>query len=435
MPMRLPSRVTRLNPATVLAWLLITFLVLFPKGGFKIGSIPITWGYILLALCGPLLLVARLLAFPFREPRRLLGAAVCILPFQAIFLYAAVVNGISEIGIFISSVINFYYLPGVFLLLFPWFYPRLNGPLLARYFRFSILAAALFGIAMFFYHPVVGSYIEIPYLTVNSGDYGEIELYKHIRRGIFLKLISTYNNGNLYGVATLILLPLYNTLEPRRWKRYTLIVALILTLSRTVWAGLILQELFALAITLRTSFKRFPRVTPGPAIRAALTVASMVLLVLLGLLFNAKKLSFLFDQNLGGRASHPLCLQPSQLDSSRYRRRICGDRLRHRHRQLRRHRPAGAAPLLRQSPHPVSRAAPALPFSAQNRRSPRSCAVRRHRCKRRRHQSHPGPDLLLVRLHGLPLRLARRPKHPSSRSGTYPLRVIPHPPCHPCRIL
>ena len=54
----------------------------------------------------------------------------------------------------------------------------------------------------------VGKFIEIPFLTVNAGDYGTLESTKHINRGGYLKLISTYNNGNVYGVATLILLPL-----------------------------------------------------------------------------------------------------------------------------------------------------------------------------------------------------------------------------------
>ena len=305
------ARATGRTLATAFAWLLITFLVLFPKGGFKVGGVPVTWGFILLGLCGPPLVIARLVVFPLRAPIRLFAALACAIPFQVIFLYTAVFNGISDIGSLLACVTNFYYIPWLFLLVFPCFYPRLDGPGLARHFRFCILAAALFGIAMFFYHPIVGSFIEIPFLTVNSGDYGELELRKHIVRGAFLKLISTYNNGNLYGVATLILLPLYNMLEPKRWKRYTLLAALIFTLSRTVWAGLILQEVFSLAIALKTSFRRFPRVVPGPAVRGALTVAAMVLLVLFGLLFNANKLSFLFDENLGGRApvlaafSHP----------------------------------------------------------------------------------------------------------------------------------
>ena len=36
---------------------------------------------------------------------------------------------------------------------------------------------------------------------MNASDYGELEITKNIGRGFFYKLISTYNNGNLYGVA------------------------------------------------------------------------------------------------------------------------------------------------------------------------------------------------------------------------------------------
>ena len=95
----------------------------------------------------------------------------------------------------------------------------LDGERLAHWFRTCVFLAAAWGIFLFFFRPLTGHFIEIPYITVNASDYGELENTKNIARGTLFKLISTYNNGNLYGVATLLLLPLYLQLEPRRFRR------------------------------------------------------------------------------------------------------------------------------------------------------------------------------------------------------------------------
>jgi len=54
--------------------------------------------------------------------------------------------------------------------------------------------------------------IEIPYFTINAADVGEVA-DKYNQRGNIMKLISTYNNGNIFGVCTLMFFPLfyYNT--------------------------------------------------------------------------------------------------------------------------------------------------------------------------------------------------------------------------------
>jgi hypothetical protein len=186
-------------------------------------------------------------------------------------------------------------------LVYPPFFGFVDGVKLARYFRFCILIAALWGIFLFFWHPLTGHYIEIPYLTVNADDYGQIETTKHIDRGLFFKLISTYNNGNLYGVDTLIFLPLYELLEPVRWRRLAIKAALLLTLSRTVWVGLVFYELLPVFSLLMNSAKSFPRVFLGKIGRTLGAVAVVVVLVFASLLFNGSSLRFLFDPELGGR--------------------------------------------------------------------------------------------------------------------------------------
>jgi hypothetical protein len=137
---------------------------------------------------------------------------------------------------------------------------------------------------------------------VNAEDYGQLETTKHIDRGLFFKLISTYNNGNLYGVATLILLPLYNLFEPKPWKRAVLKIALILTLSRTVWIGVLLEQLLSLLRVGGRAAVTFPRIALGPARRAAVTILVTCGGIFLGFLLTARKLTFLFDSQLGGRS-------------------------------------------------------------------------------------------------------------------------------------
>ena len=299
--MRLAVRIPR--PASVIVWLLVTFLVLFPKGGIRIANIPITWGYLLLGMLLPPLLIVRLLVHPLRQSRLAVAAAASLLPFQLLFVYSFAANGIENLGYAFADITCFFFLPTLFLLIFPSFLSFVDLQAFQRQLRFCILAAALWGIFLFFYHPIMGKFIEIPYLTVNAGDYGLLETYKHINRGGYLKLISTYNNGNLYGVATLILLPLYLLLEPSAWKRNVVRLALALTLSRTVWAGLLLEQGFSILAQAPRLFARFPRVRPGPALRQTIALAATAGLVLLGLSFTSSNLTFLYAEGLGGRES------------------------------------------------------------------------------------------------------------------------------------
>jgi len=285
------------------AWFLVVFLCLFPKGGIKLGSLPLTWGYLYLALLTPPLALVRILVMPLRFPVRLLAVLGMMAPIQILCLYAADVYGILDRSFAVSTFAGLFFLPWIFLLVYPPFLIYIDGQRLAKYLRISIVAAAAWGILLFIVHPITGKFIEIPYLTVNAADYGELETTKHIARGLFLKLISTYNNGNLYGVCMLILLPIYTLLEPQKWRRAIVQIALFLTLSRSVWAGMIVNELFALVLLLLRQVDTFPRVFLGGATKRVAALATTVVLIFASLLFNARNINFLFDTQLGGRAS------------------------------------------------------------------------------------------------------------------------------------
>lgn len=300
----------RRHPFRVLIPLLmVIFLVLFPKGGIKIGDAPITWGYVILGLTAVPLAIVRVLAKPLRATPQLIAAAGSLGPFQMLFVYSWIANGMSAISEVLSIVTGFFFLPAMFLLVYPSFIRDLNRDFILSTLRNCIFWAAVFGIFLFIFHPITGFYIEIPYLTVNAADFGQLEATKHIDRGRFLKLISTYNNGNVYGAATLILFPLYKIVEPKRWKRNLLSVALVLTLSRTVWAGLLFEQFLSLGALICESLPTFPRVPVGAALKRTAVIATTAGLVLVGFLLTSYSVAFLFDSDLGGRGNPLVALQ------------------------------------------------------------------------------------------------------------------------------
>lgn len=290
----------------VAALLLVVFLVLFPKGGFRLGPLPLTWGYLLLGVVTPPALLVRFLQMPLRYPRRVLLVVFLLLPMQLLFVYAGKFYGVSNPAFAFSTFVGLFALPWLFLLIYAPFFPRLDGEQLARWFRFCVFWAAAWGIFLFFLHPIAHHFIEIPYLTVNASDYGELESTKNIGRGFFYKLISTYNNGNLYGVATLLLLPLYERLEPSKLRRGTVKTALFLSLSRTVWVGLILNELLSLSVQLLRQIPTFPVLFLGAARRRFIAVGAIVGFILFSVLFISAQgggMQFLLDLTGGNRVN------------------------------------------------------------------------------------------------------------------------------------
>lgn len=204
------------------------------------GSLPLTWGYICLGLVATL----GLLTTPPKS-RWLQGSLL----FLAFGLYATFGEALagqgfpSTRGIAILTVtigIPCLYFFGIG----SWLDQTKNFKLLLRAVQICTLAAAVYGLFLFVYYWRTKSYIDIPYLTVGAGS--EMELSdKNNRRGGLTKLFSTYNNGNIYGICTLMLLPLYCILDKSQTRQLIIKLALVLTLSRTIWFALIVHEILA----------------------------------------------------------------------------------------------------------------------------------------------------------------------------------------------
>jgi hypothetical protein len=284
------ARLRPVERATLLFFVL--FLLVFPKGGIKVADVPITWGYIGLAPVFALFLY-RLYdgaAGAVRTARLLvLGLLV---PFQVIGWTAFLLNGVGNLGFSISFAVTFFFIPLVLVLVLGMELDRIDLTPLLRALRVAIPLIAAYGIVLFAYKLATGEFIEIPYLTVNAGDVGELD-EKYIDRGGVFKLISTYNNGNIYGVSLLILLPLYTWLERSPVRTGIVKLSLLLTLSRTVWAGLLVHEVVQRLYVRRISAKAL----------AALT--GVLALIVGGIGYSLhlmdRSLSFVADRTLGGR--------------------------------------------------------------------------------------------------------------------------------------
>ncbi len=291
--------------ATAAAAVLCVALVVFPKGGIRVGVFPITWGYLLLFASVLVFAPYRFLFAKVLYVRRQFAAFFFIAPFSLVVFYAAVAYGLQYLGGFVSTVTSLSFLPALFLWFYPPMLPLVQREVFIKWLQRCVLAAALFGIFLFFWRPLTGSWIQIPYLTVNAGDVDDFAYTKNIARGNFFKLISTYNNGNLYGAATLTVLRLFEEITPKRWQRWTVRGALFLTLSRTVWAGLLFDLILSLIASVIQQRRYFPVLRLGKAAWSTvilLTVAPTFFL-LSHLIGVRQQNGFLLDPTLGGRTA------------------------------------------------------------------------------------------------------------------------------------
>lgn len=267
------------------------FLVVFPKGGIKLKGIPLTWGYLFLAVIS-LSLFLRKKYFVRKEH---LYSLMALVPFQIYSLISIYINGVQNVGFFISFLVCFLFLPFIFFFVFSQYLENLDLAYFFKIFKRSILFISSYGIFLFFYRGVFGSLLEIPLLTVNWHETGLIEDFKYNNnRGFFLKLISTYNNGNIYGLCLLMFLPLYKYLEKSILKKSIVKLSIILTLSRTVWIGYILADFFFDFFIIKNKKKSLIK----------FLISSLILIsiiIIFAVFFLDKPLRWFFDKNLGGR--------------------------------------------------------------------------------------------------------------------------------------
>lgn len=290
----LPLKLNNERLREILFGIAVVLLVIIPKGGFKIAGIPLTWGYLYLGLLFILTAIIILDKYRFKINSKHYMCYVATLPFVFYFtIHLAVFGYDGTIGNLISFYVSFVFLPLLFFVFLGSFLAKIEGNYIEKLITDGVFVIAVYGVFLFIYKQTAGEFLEIPYITVNSGDLGELSRSKFNQRGSVSKLISTYNNGNIFGVCVLMLFPVFYKNCQSKIKILIVIVALLLTLSRTVWIGLI----FYFLVIYRNRFLKLAKVY---------FVGGIILFFLGSILmtryFQYGSLEgFIFDSNLGGR--------------------------------------------------------------------------------------------------------------------------------------
>lgn len=278
----------------ILFFLAVLLLVILPKGGIKIAGIPLTWGYLYLGFL--LILSAFIIGskYRFAVNSKHFMCLVATIPFVVYFSLHLLIFGYDgSMGNFIAFYISFVFLPFLFYIIFGYFLARINIDYIEKLISNAVFIVALYGIFLFIYKQYTGHFLEIPYITVNAGDLGELAGSKFNKRGSVSKLISTYNNGNIFGVCTLMLFPVFYRRSTSKFKIFIVILALILTLSRTVWIGLI----FYFLLNYRNKLQQLAKVYLAGAV-----LLFLISSFLMTRYFQYGSLEgFILDSNLGGR--------------------------------------------------------------------------------------------------------------------------------------
>lgn len=292
------------RPALLLNFFALWTNLVIPKAGLYLGLVPVNFGYLLLGL-GSFTVFLKILLGSYKLIKLELVALLFLVSNAAFQLITIFIQGSTvDLSMLFGHLTSLAIVPPLALLSSGYLLRRAPRVAIYRLMLWALGLVCFFGIVNFLGLNVFKNMIGIPFLTFTGKDF-DIST-KYIDRGGVIKLISTYNNGNILGINLLIWsnLALYGVIQFRgEIKRLKLIpwlgilvrFTLLLTLSRTVWILMVFNEVFL-------------RIFVSRRIEQILSVF-FVLVVMLFLVFGAAglfvrdPLGFIFDANLGARRS------------------------------------------------------------------------------------------------------------------------------------
>jgi hypothetical protein len=291
------------RPVLMLNLMALWMNLAFPKAGFYIGSVPVTLGYVALGL-GSFGVVLKLLLREYSLSRAE-WVAILLLLGNALFQVLTVFfrGSSTETSMLFGHLTSLSVIPPLALLSGGYILRQVSRERVYHLMFWALVIVIVFGFINFIGLNVFKKMIGIPFLTFTGSEFDVST--KFIDRGNAIKLISTYNNGNIFGVNLLIWcnLVLYGfpviLKKSRKWFFPFLGIfvraVLLLTLSRTVWIVMVFNEVF-----LRVFVSR--KVNQALILVFVLTLLLILVFVAAGF-FAQNPLDFIFDSNLGARRS------------------------------------------------------------------------------------------------------------------------------------
>ncbi len=276
-------------------WLGLVALLLFnlalPKGGTRIEGFPITWGYVVIAGVAVFAAIGTLRRRDLSLPP-IIQACCLMMPMAIITYYKAQQFGLPSSG-WLQYAVLFGFFPIAILVFMAPHLEQLQARHIAGLLRTCIRFAVAWGLFNFLLFLAIGQVIEIPYVTVNGAEVISV-LKKNNMRGSIMKLVSSFNNGNIFGVCMVMLMPLYFHIEKRKGWLAAFVIALLCTLSRTAWFAMT----GAFILMVLAGQIRVNRVSVWVSLGAAICVFLAILPMLGWTSAN------LIDDRLGGRLKY-----------------------------------------------------------------------------------------------------------------------------------
>jgi hypothetical protein len=237
-PMRLMPQRKRKTAFAIGGFVWIAFVALMvlnvalPKGGTRIEGFPVTWGYVAIGAMTAFAAIGTLRRRDIALPP-IIQACCLMMPMAIITYYKAQHYGLPS-GNWFQYAVLFGFFPVAILVFMSPYLEQLQARHIASVLLICIRFAVAWGLLNFTLFLAVKEVIEIPYVTVNGAEHLSV-MMKNNMRGSIMKLVSSYNNGNIFGVCMVMLMPLYFHIEKRKGWLAAFVIALLCTLSRTAW--------------------------------------------------------------------------------------------------------------------------------------------------------------------------------------------------------
>lgn len=240
----------------------IFFNIWFPKAGIKVAGIPLTVGNVFLAITFICWSYKKIVEGHVTVHK--IGYSIMILMVFSLVKYVVIGDILSNIGYVIPLVIY----PLIFFIAYDLIDNKQKEQRIINVICFGFFFISIYALLQY----ILGiEKVCIPGITVNLSDYIKYGSKWYLQKnnnnaGVGTKIISTFQNGNLYGVNTLLIFPIVYQFFKEKNKNSIMYISLILfvicvflSLSRACWVGIILFMLFGIFLENEKTQKSFYR--------------------------------------------------------------------------------------------------------------------------------------------------------------------------------